>query len=70
MKHCWNRRTLYSVHVNRPIEKPGLWKNFIETTNLNSAIRFNKKLKLKYRQIDVTTYGRNRKRFVLKNSWL
>jgi hypothetical protein len=56
--------------VNRPIEKPGLWKNFIETTNLNSAIRFNKKLKLKYRQIDVTTYGRNRKRFVLKNSWL
>ena len=61
-------RIHYTVHVNKPIIKPNVWKNYIETTCLNRAIRMSKKLKLKYRQIDVREWGK--KPYVLHNSWL
>lgn len=68
MRRCRNMRVQYSIHVNKPIIKPNVWKNYIETTCLNRAIRMSKKLKLKYRQIDVRQW--DKKPYVLNNSWL
>ena len=68
MRRCRNMSFQYSVHVNKPIIKPNVWKNYIETTCLNRAIRMSKKLKLKHRQIDVRQWGQ--KPYVLNNSWL
>ena len=61
-------RVQYMIHLNKFIVRKTYWRNFVETTSLNRAIRMSKKLKLKHRQIDVRQWGQ--KPYVLNNSWL
>jgi hypothetical protein len=68
MRRCRNRRVQYMIHLNKFIVRKTYWRNFVETTSLKRAIRMSKKLKLKYRQIDVRQWGK--KPYVLHNSWL
>jgi hypothetical protein len=69
MRRCWHRK-LYHVLLNKiKTHSDGNgWSNFIATPYLNQARYYAKKLKLKYRQIDVRERGK--KPYVLKGSWL
>ena len=68
MKHCWHKK-MYIVSLNKPKTFPdGGWSDFIATPSLGKARYYAKKLKLKYRQIDVRERGKNP--YVLPGSWL
>ena len=59
----------YYVGLNKIKTFPdGGWRNFIVTPHLAQARYYAKKLKLKYRQIDVREHGKTP--YVLEGSWL
>lgn len=62
-------KKMYYVALNRPKTFPdGGWRDYMATPSLGRARYYAKKLKRKYRQIDVREKG---KRFyVLFGSWL
>ena len=64
---CYPKK-LYYVSSNKIIRLSDGWCNFIRTPSLSRAKLAAKRLKLKYRQIDVREKGK--KPFVLHNSWL
>jgi len=69
MKHCWSKK-MYYVALNKPRTFPdGGWSNYISTPSLGRARYYAKKLKRKYRQIDVYEKGK-RFSYVLFGSWL
>jgi len=69
MKHCYSKKRYY-VALNHPKTFPdGGWSNFIATPSLGRARYYAKKLKRKYRQIDVREKGK-RFPYVLPRSWL
>jgi len=69
MKHCWPKKRYY-VALNRPKTFPdGGWSNYIATPSLGRARYYAKKLKRKYRQIDVREKGKKLP-YVLPGSWL
>lgn len=51
-KFYWPK-VLYYVSLNKPIQTPLYWKSYICTKYLGKAKMLNKKLPIKYRQIDV-----------------
>ncbi|NDG32976.1 hypothetical protein EB118_23275 [bacterium] len=68
MKHCWPKK-MYYVALNKPHTFPdGGWRDFISTPSLGRARYYAKKLKRKYRQIDV--YEKGNEPYVLFGSWL
>lgn len=59
----------YYVGLKKPKTfSDGGWRNYIATPHLAQARYYAKKLKRKYRQIDVREWGK--KPYVLKSSWL
>jgi len=64
---CYSKK-LYYVSSNKIIRLSDGWRNYIRTASLSRAKMAAKRLKLKYRQIDVREKGK--KPFVLHNSWL
>jgi hypothetical protein len=69
MRICRPKR-LYYVLLKKPRIFPnGGWTNFIATASLGQARYHARKLKRKYRQIDVRELGR-RTPYVLPGSWL
>jgi hypothetical protein len=63
-------KTLYYVTLNKPKTWPdGGWSNYISTPSLGRARYYAKKLKRKYRQIDVREKGKKFP-YVLSGSWL
>jgi hypothetical protein len=67
MRKCYPNKK-YCVSLNKIIQLKDGWKNYIETPRLAQARYYAKKLKLKYRQIDVREHGK--KPYVLNGSWL
>ena len=61
-------KKLYYVTLNKIVDSDGGWRNYIATPRLSQARHYAKKLKRKYRQIDVRERGK--KPYVLKGSWL
>jgi len=62
-------RTLYYVALNHlKTFSDGGWRDYIATPSLGRARYYAKKLKRKYRQIDV--YEKGKKPYVLPRSWL
>jgi len=66
MKYCYPKKTYYVS--TRWRANPDGGRNFIATSSLGRARYYAKKLKLKYRQIDVRERGQTT--YVLAGSWL
>lgn len=70
MKHCYHKKRYYVALKKIRHHSDGLgWSNFIATPYIGKARFYAKKLKRKYRQIDVREVG-NKKPYVLEGSWL
>lgn len=69
MIRCWYKK-LYYVPLNKPRTfRDGSWSSFLGTPSLGRARYYAKRIKRKYRQIDVRERG-PKKPYVLHGSWL
>lgn len=67
---CYPRKRYYVALKKWKSFPDGGGTNFIATPHLGKARYYAKKLKVKYRQIDVRERGANKKPYVLEGSWL
>ena len=67
MRYCYPKKTYY-VPTRWRYYPDGGGRNYIATASLGRARYYAKKLRLKYRQIDVRERGK--KPYVLAGSWL